>query len=80
MEDELEVVVVTGVEDRVDHDRDLVIGVECEDVPGVVPEVAILALDLDRVLETRREKKNVLSVKKNVIGSGEVCHPSRKSH
>jgi hypothetical protein len=56
VEDELEVVVVTEVEGRVDRDRDPVIGVVLEDVPGVVPEVAILASGLDLVLETRKER------------------------
>lgn len=79
VEDELEVVVVTEVEGRVDRDRDPVIGVVYEGVPGVVPEVAILASGLDLVLETRKGKKNVWSVKRNVTGSDEVFHQSRKS-
>jgi hypothetical protein len=79
VEDELEVVVVTEVEGRVDRDRDPVIGVVYEGVPGVVPEVAILASGLDLVLETRKGKKNVWSVKRNVTGSDEAFHQSRKS-
>ena len=73
--DEPEVVAVTGVEGRADHDRDLVIGVVYEGVPGVVPGVAILVPGLDLVLETKRGKRNVWSVKRNATGSGEVCLP-----
>lgn len=57
--DELEAVVAMVAEDRAGHDPDHGIEVAFVDVPEVVLEIAIVASDLGRVLETKRGKRNV---------------------